>query len=453
MSEQQLSLAINGRERELQQRLVAFEPAPSAEDGPGRTGTVAIVGLGYVGLPTALGLRPRCERIIGLDTSESRLKAVSGGEVDLTEADLRRLDVARQDSAFQLTSDPALPAEADAVIVCVPTPVDEAHLPETSALRSACAAVVANARVGQTIILTSTTYVGTTRELLAEPLRRRGFRIGHDIFVAFSPERVDPGNNAHLQHETPRVVGGTTRECAARAARVIGKLTDHVYLVGSPEAAEATKLYENVYRAVMLALANEFADICGSLDLDPIEVTLAAATKPYGFLAAFPGPGVGGHCIPCDPHYLLWQLGREGRSAPIIERAMRSIAQRPGRVVNRVEEVLAAAGTRMTGARILLIGVSYKPGVADLRESTSLPIIDGLRERGAQVSYHDPLVPRIRLPRGETMHSLPWPQRALWDLIVIHTVHPGADYGWLADRPHLLDATYQFDLAPHREVV
>jgi nucleotide sugar dehydrogenase len=457
----QLSLAVNGRERELKSKLVAFEmPAAGLGLGAGNgkgnsTGTwsVAIVGMGYVGLPTALALHGRCPRIIGIDVSTDRLAEILARSADLGEPDRVRLDAALADGTLELTSEVATLAEADAIIVCVPTPVDNDNTPDLSALRGACATVVAHARPGQTIILTSTTYAGTTAEMLAEPLEKRGLRVGSDVFVAFSPERIDPGNADHLQRETPRVVGGMTAECAHRAARVIGELTDAVYLVSSPAAAEATKLYENIFRAVSLALANEFADACGALDLDPMEITLAAGTKPYGFLGVFPGPGVGGHCIPCDPHYLLWQLAKRDLASPLIEQAMKSIDLRPERVITRAGEVLADGGRTLAGARVIVVGVSYKAGVRDLRESPAIPLIAGLIRDGAEVAYYDPLIPSVRLPDGRLISSTPAPGGADYDLAVIHTVHPGVDYSWAQDCPQVLDATYKFDGAAHCSVV
>ncbi len=457
MADLQLSLAVDGREHQLRGRLVAFPLAGQADghiSGNGHAASqlrVAIVGLGYVGLPSAVGLAPSCREVIGIDTSRERLQVVAAGQADLPESYRSRLTAALADGTFRLTADPAAIATADAVIICVPTPVDADHKPELTALHGACADVIAHARPGQTIILTSTTYVGTTMELLAEPLRRRGLEPGRDIFVAFSPERIDPGNHDHQPEDTPRVVGGVTAECATHAARIISLLTKQVYVVSSAGAAEATKLYENIFRAVSLALANEFADACGALQLDPIEVTLAAATKPYGFLAAFPGPGVGGHCIPCDPHYLLWQLGTQGRSSPLIEQAMRSIRQRPERVVERAGEVLAADGRQLAGARVIVVGASYKPGVSDLRESSAVPMIASLLRNAADVHYYDPLVPTLTLPGGHTLSSEPSPGSD-WDLVIVHTMHPDVDYTWAQDC-HVLDATYRFEDAAHRAIV
>jgi UDP-N-acetyl-D-glucosamine dehydrogenase len=459
MADHQLSLAVNGREHQLLERLVAFPLTGNADadmhaNGNGHPASharVAIVGLGYVGLPSALSLAPRCREVIGIDISRERLQAVAADEADLPDTYRARLTTALADGTFRLTADPADMSAADAVIICVPTPVDGDHLPDLTALRGACADVVANACPGQTIILTSTTYVGTTAELLAEPLRRRGLMPGTDIFVAFSPERIDPGNPDHQPEDTPRVVGGITAECATRAAQIISLMTDRVYVVSSPGAAEATKLYENIFRAVSLALANEFADACGALNLDPIEVTLAAGTKPYGFLAAFPGPGVGGHCIPCDPHYLLWQLDQLGRSSPLIEQAMSSIRHRPDRVVARAAEVLAAAGKPLAGARVMVVGASYKPGVRDLRESSAVPIMTSLLSMGVDVHYYDPLVTTLIVPGGQILTSEPSPGTN-WDLVIVHTVHPDVDYTW-AQHCRVLDATYRFDDAADRVVV
>ncbi len=445
-----LSLAINGRERLLVQDLVAFSRPAASE----RLGTVAVVGLGYVGLPTALAIEHAAERVVGLDVDPGRLAEIAARGADLNDDDRRTLDLVLEAGRMDLTTDPAALDDADVVVVSVPTPVLADHSPDLRALRSACGTVVTHARRGQTIVLTSTTYVGTTRELLAEPLRARGLLPGADVHVAFSPERIDPGNHDHRQRETPRVVGGITADCASAAAGVVAALTDSVFLVSSPEAAELTKLYENIFRAVSLALANEFADACGTFGIDPIEVTLAAGTKPYGFLGAFPGPGVGGHCIPCDPHYLLAQLHAAGTPAPVLESTMHAIADRPLRVAKRAGELLAADGTDLAGARVVVAGVSYKAGVRDVRESPALPLIADLLDRGADVGYHDPLMPLIRLADGRELRSVVDPGARDWDLAIVQVVHPGVDHDWVRRVPRVLDATYRFDATgTTREVV
>ncbi|WP_019854515.1 nucleotide sugar dehydrogenase [Actinopolyspora mortivallis] len=449
-----LSLAVNGREYEFADRLVSYS---AVESGPSSSAvtpeSVAVVGLGYVGLPTAVEFHTQHVRVIGVDVSPDRLENIRRGEVDLAESDRRRLRAGLESGGIRVSSDSSLIGSVEAVVICVPTPVGADNTPDLGALREACLGVVEHMRAGQTVILTSTSYVGTTRELLAEPLRRRGFTPGDDVYVAFSAERIDPGNPDHRQQDTPRVLGGITESCAKRAASVISCVTRSVFLVSSPEAAELTKLYENVFRAVTLAVANEFAEVCRGLELDPIEVTLAAGTKPYGFLGGFPGPGVGGHCIPCDPYYLLWQLRERRAQAPLLEQVMRAIRQRPHQVVRRATELLREHGVATPNPRVLVIGVSYKAGVGDLRESPALPILGGLRASGAEVAYHDPLVPRVELEDGTELVDTECPEGQRWDLVVVHTLHPGVDYDWVIDYPLVLDATYLFDRVPHRRLL
>ena len=297
---------------------------------------VAIVGLGYVGLPTALAYHASGSRVLALDASSARLTTITAGRADLLDSDRERLREAIRDERFRLTDDIAALSAASAVIVCVPTPVDHQMVPDLSLLRAACATVVATARVGQTIMLTSTSYVGCTHDLIERPLRARGFVIGRDVFVAFSAERIDPGNTGFAQEAVPRVVGGATQECEEEGARLLSRYVSRVHRVSSLAAAEMTKLLENTFRAVNIALANEFADICAALDVPVTEVIDAASTKPYGFMPFYPGPGVGGHCIPCDPHYLLWQLRALHVDARVISEAMTGISSRPGHVVDRV---------------------------------------------------------------------------------------------------------------------
>jgi UDP-N-acetyl-D-glucosamine dehydrogenase len=412
---------------------------------------IAIVGLGYVGLPTALAYADTTDvEVVGIDINLERLQNIKDGSVDLIPADIARLDRVLADSAMKLTDDISEMTKADGVLICVPTPVDRHLTPDLRALRGACRAVVEQARSGQTIVLTSTSYIGTTEDLLAQPLRDRGFRIGTDIFVAFSPERIDPGNTTVTQEMVPRVVGGVTLECTQRAAQIIEHVAPAVHLTTSPKVAEFAKLFENTYRAVNISLVNEMADVAHELDLDIMEVINAAATKPYGFSAFFPGPGIGGHCIPCDPHYLLWHLRAERSSAPVVEAAMAQSAARPGRVVSRSGEVLAAEGKAMEGAKVLVVGVAYKPDVQDVRESPALEILEGLAGRGAEIGFYDPLIGELTLEDGTTMKTHSPDDLENWDLAIVHTLHNAVDHDFLSQVPAVLDATYKLGFLSNR---
>jgi nucleotide sugar dehydrogenase len=407
------------------------------------TTTIAVMGLGYVGLPTALAMYDGAMRVIGLEVSADRVARIRHGEPDLLPDDRRRLRAARRDpERFVVTTDVAATAEADAVIVCVPTPVDASLTPDLTWLRTACATVVACARPGQVLILTSTSYVGCTRDLLVEPLSRRGLRVGQDIFVAFSPERINPGSDAFDLASVPRVVGGVTQECALRAADVLRRSCPVTHLVSSLESAEMVKLLENTFRAVNIALANEVADVCRRFDLNPVEVIDAAATKPFGFMPFYPGPGVGGHCIPCDPHYLLWQLRREHVHPPVISAAMQDISTRPARIVERATEVLDQAGKTLSRSHVLVAGLAYKPNVADTRESPALDIIEGLARRASQVSVYDPIVPSVRV--GDRLYSSVSGDLRTdsYDLVVVCCHHDAMDTQLFDGDSLVLDATF-----------
>lgn len=422
----------------------------AAETTQGFTFDVAIVGLGYVGLPTSLAFHAAGCRVLGIDVSEERLDVVRRQRADLVDADRRRLANALEDNGYETTSDTARLAEAAAVIVCVPTPVDEHLTPELGILRRACRSVVEHAVPGQALILTSTTYVGSTRDLLATELEARGLAVGTDVFVAFSPERIDPGNERFAHEEVPRVVGGVTPACTDAATAVLHRYTKNVHGVESSDAAEMTKLVENTFRAVNIALANEFAEICRSLSLDVMGVINAAATKPYGFMPFFPGPGVGGHCIPCDPHYLLWQLRKKRLSTPLIEQAMNGIAARPHQVAERARQTLSEHGCGIVRARVLVVGVAYKPNVEDLRESPALEIIADLVEMGADVGYHDPNFPVLTLSDGTVLTDVTDPRAFEADLVIVHTAHDEVDLGWLDTAAAVLDTTYRLERVPSR---
>jgi nucleotide sugar dehydrogenase len=416
---------------------------PTSDAPSPDTPVVAVIGMGYVGLPTSLALHEAGFPVIGVDISERRLEAIRSGAVDLLERDRPRLAEALGSGMLALTAELRAISAADAVIIAVPTPVDEDFAPDLRAVHAACGAAVLNARAGQTLILTSTTYVGTTRELLVEPLTERGFTVGEDIHVAFAPERINPGDALWEQAAVPRVLGGVTQDCATAAARVVAATASKLHIVSSPEAAELTKLQENTFRAVNLAFANEMAAVAGFYGVDPVEIVEAAATKPYGYLAHYPGPGVGGHCIPVDPYYLLTPLREGGVASPVTESAMAAVAGRPGAVADRALALTAQRGIAARDARVLLVGVAYKPGVEDHRESPALQIAARLAAGGAQVSYHDPLIAQVDVQGAGTLRNVAAPDAADYDLVLVAVVHPGHDYAFLAEAEHVLDATYR----------
>jgi len=432
---------------------VAPVAAPTPVAPPLVPACVAVVGLGYVGLPTVLALHDGGADVIGIDISERRLQAIRTHDVDLPDGDVARLGRALGGERLRLGSSPAAIAAADAVIVCVPTPVDAQRKPDERALRAACAAVVEHARPGQTLVLTSTISVGSTRELLVDPLAERALQAGRDVAVAFAPERILPGDPTVDQHAVPRVVGGATPDCAHRARRLLAPTTAQIHVVSSLEAAELTKLYENTFRAVNLAFANEMAGVCTHLGIDPVEIVDAAATKPYGFLAHYPGPGVGGHCIPVDPYYLLEPLREAGVAAPIAEQAMKGIAARPAVVATRALTLLRLRGIAPPQARVVIAGMAYKPGVSDARESPGLAIAEKLERAGAQVAYHDPRVPAVRTAAGTKLRSLARPTPADADLAIVTALHADADLRWLDAFEHVLDATYRLPLDGPRHLV
>jgi UDP-N-acetyl-D-glucosamine dehydrogenase len=437
---------------------VLLEPpwdAPSTElrvtrgAGSGQA-LVAVVGLGSTGLPSALALRRAGFKVLAIDTSSSRLSEIRSGRAE-------RLGVARhdlqphlEDTDFVITDELAGAGAADMVLICVPSDVDAQGRPNSEALRRACAAVVRNARVGQTFVLTSTTYVGSTRELLVQPLGERGLCVGEDVFVAFSPERVDPGASDHEPLSTTRVVGGVTETCFRHASVLLRPICREVYRVSSPAAAEMVRLYESTFRAVNIALAFEMADACRAGALDPIEVTEAAASKPFGFMAHYPSAGVGGRGVGVDPHHLTAPLRERGLQVTLAENATRILADRPHRVATRAHELLLRSGRQLRELRVLVVGAAYKPGVADCTNAPTVEIISRLLDEGVHVDFHDPLVNVLQVDGEEIYGVDPDPRRDAsgfgpedYELAIVVGLQPGYDYGWLSRCPQVLDCTYR----------
>jgi len=366
-----------------------------------RTARLAIVGQGYVGLPVAVEFAATGFSVTGLDTDPDRVAALSFGRScspDVTNADLTTL---LREGRYEATTDFSVLERSDVVIICVPTPLRKSKDPDIACVVAAGETVAARFRPGQLVVLESTTYPGTTDELLLPMFRARRARIGEDLFLAFSPERIDPGNSIFKVRDIPKVVGGVTPACTHLAAALYSTVVPRVHEVSSPKVAELAKLYENVFRNVNIALANEFALMCQRLEVSTKEVIDAAATKPFGFMPFYPGPGIGGHCIPVDPLYLSWKMRLNGYEARFIALADDINRAMPRHVVTVVIEVLNDIGRPLKGARILVLGVAYKRGVGDTRESPAHEIISSLLRRGADVAYADPHVPTFQIEGTE----------------------------------------------------
>jgi UDP-N-acetyl-D-glucosamine dehydrogenase len=339
-------------------------------------------------------------RVVGLDVAPERVAAVNEGRshlLDVTDDDLRPLVGGDGPGRVRATTDPAVLAEADAIVVCVPTPLRKSKDPDISHVVQASERVASHARPGQLVVLESTTYPGTTLDILVPLLAERGLGPGRDVAVAFSPERVDPGNRQFGLRNTPKVVGGCTPACERAASTLYSRTCERIVTVSSPTAAEMVKLLENTFRSVNIALVNEFALICRRLGLDVWEIIDAAATKPFGFMPFRPGPGLGGHCIPVDPHYLAWKLRSLNFTARFVELADAINSQMPAHVVDVVADALNERACALRGSRILALGVTYKPDVADIRESPALAVLALLAEKGAVLSFHDPHVAGVEV--------------------------------------------------------
>jgi UDP-N-acetyl-D-glucosamine dehydrogenase len=394
---------------------------------------VGIVGLGYVGLPLAVAFAEAGCDVVGVDVDGGRIAMVSDGRSPIEDITDERLRGALERCLF--TTRFVELHEADAVLICVPTPLSRNREPDLGPLLAASRDLAGVIRRGQTIVLESTTFPGTTREHLVPLLEESGLRAGSDFALAFSPERVDPGRTDFTMRTTPKVVGGLTPACTEAAVAVYRQVCDTIVPVSTPEVAELSKLLENIFRSVNIALVNEMAMLADRMGIDIWEVVDAAATKPYGFMRFEPGPGMGGHCLPVDPFYLTWKAREYDLATEFIELAGKVNQQMPYFCLEKAERALNDAGKPVRGSRVLVVGVAYKPGVGDVRESPALKILRLLRERGADVSYHDPHVPELS-ELGLRSESLPAAVDNV-DLALIVTAHPSVDHRDVAERAQL----------------
>jgi len=394
-----------------------------------RTARIAIIGQGYVGLPLAVEFARAGFSVVGVDTDLDRVGALQAGQThtpDLASEDLIALI---RLGRYEATADLSVLERSDVVIICVPTPLRKSKDPDISFVVAAGTEVAARYQPGQLVVLESTTYPETTEGLLLPIFQARGAKVGEDFFLAFSPERIDPANPTFKVGDIPKVVGGVTPACTRLAASLYGQIVPRVHEVSSPKVAELAKLYENVFRNVNIALANEFALMCRRLGASTKEVIDAAATKPFGFMPFYPGPGIGGHCIPVDPLYLSWKLRLDGYESRFIALADEINRAMPSYVVEVTAEALNRQRRCLNGARILALGVAYKRGVGDIRESPALEILEKLREAGADVSYADPRVPSVVID-GVLLKATELTAEGLTssDCVLILTDHPEFDY-------------------------
>jgi UDP-N-acetyl-D-glucosamine dehydrogenase len=396
--------------------------------------TVGIIGLGYVGLPLAVAFAEEGCEVIAVDVDAGKIEAIEAGESYIEDVPSELLREHR--GRIHASTRYARLAKADAVLICVPTPLTRNREPDLGPLIDTTRALAEVLQSDQLVVLESTTYPGTTRERVAPLLEESGLAAGRDFHLAFSPERVDPGRTDFTLRNTPKVVGGLTEACVERAEAIYGLVCDNLVRVSSPEAAELTKLLENIFRSVNIALVNELAMLTDRMGIDIWEVVDAASTKPYGFMPFSPGPGMGGHCLPVDPFYLSWRAREFDMSTEFIELAGKVNQQMPYHCVAKAQRALNEAGLSVKGARVAVLGVSYKPGVGDIRESPALKIISLLEEMGADVCYHDPHVPRLQdfgldsRPLEEAVNDA--------DLTLIVTAHPSVDHDLIAQRARLV---------------
>jgi UDP-N-acetyl-D-glucosamine dehydrogenase len=398
---------------------------------------VGVVGMGYVGLPLAATLAESGVPVIGLDAVQSKVDALNRGESYIEDVSNERFAPLVANGLVSATTSWDAMRQVETVIICLPTPLDDHREPDLSAVIGAAESLSQRLRPGQLVVLESTTYPGTTREDLAPVLERSGLVAGKDFHLAFSPERVDPGRVDFTTRTTPKVVGGLTAECTRRAMEVYGRCCDNLVAVSSPEIAEMTKLLENIFRSVNIALVNEMAMLCDRMNIDVWEVIDAAATKPFGFMPFRPGPGLGGHCIPIDPFYLTWKAREFEFHTEFIELAGKINSQMPAFCVGKLSRALNSRRKPLNGSRILVIGAAYKADVNDMRESPALKVIDLLLEDGAQVTYHDPHVPQL-VKKGMSSVPLTAETLAATDAVAVVTPHSSIDWELVAKESPLV---------------
>ncbi|MFH1699479.1 MAG: nucleotide sugar dehydrogenase [Candidatus Zixiibacteriota bacterium] len=404
-----------------------------------KSARIGIIGLGYVGLPLAVEFAESGYNVTGIDISKNKVKLISGGHSDIDDIPDNRVAPLIRSKFLKATTDQSHLSKIDCVFICVPTPLSKTKDPDISYILAACEAVVKYLHKDMLVVLESTTYPGTTDEVIKPRLEESGLKAGLDFYLAFSPERVDPGNAHYTTKNTPRVVGGITDKCTQVAKTCYEQVIPNIYPVSSTRAAEMVKLLENTFRSVNIGLVNEVALMCHRLNMDVWEIINAAATKPFGFMPFYPGPGLGGHCIPIDPHYLSWKLKTLNYFARFIELAGDINSHMPEWVVERITSLLNEHSKSVKGSQILVLGVAYKKNIQDIRESPALDVIELLVRLGAKLSYNDPYVPEL----NQDFHKMKSVKLTLSglkkaDLVVILTDHKDYDYGWICENANLV---------------
>ncbi|CAN5655685.1 nucleotide sugar dehydrogenase [soil metagenome] len=409
------------------------------------TAIAGVIGLGYVGLPLVIEMARSGIRTLGFDVSDDVVNGINAGRshvLDVKEEDLAKYVA---DGLVTASTDAAELTSCDVLSICVPTPLSKTKDPDLRYIMAAAETVATVLRPGQLIILESTTFPGTTREVMLPILQRSGLAVGIDFFLCFSPERVDPGNTVWTTRNTPKVIGGVTPLCNTIGIAFYDRIFDTIVAVESVEAAELVKVYENTFRMINIALVNELAQVCERLNVDVWNVLEAAATKPFGFMKFVPGPGLGGHCIPLDPHYLAWKMRTLQYKTRMIEVASEINAAMPQFVVRKAADALNQLGLALAGSRVLILGVAYKRDIDDLRESPALEVMKLLQDKGADLAYHDPFCPTIRDDgytdlRGLPLHSMPLTPRLLEaaDLVLVVTDHTTVDYEFVSEHSSLI---------------